>query len=183
VRLRRSGALLCFPPRRLLMRKRFRIYCDGCSSPNAQPLKGARCVCLQCSAGELIQTVDLCLGCIQKPVERASDGKHHSPMHNVMLHRRPRAHRALFALQRLADERLRAYANQHDAPGDHSHDCHLCDKPIVRPAWLCIECERASAPAACPVVKTSADFPPTSSRDNDLRAVQRTYRGRAALAA
>jgi hypothetical protein len=141
-----------------------------------QSINGARCVCLECSAGEFEHTLDLCLDCAHKSVHRTKDGKHHTPSHHLMLLRRPRSRRAFLELQRVARRR------SHEAE-DAGQVCHLCKKVVTRFSWLCVECPcTLIIEATYEIAAQNANTLLTRSRDTNMRALQRAHRGGQTLA-
>jgi hypothetical protein len=151
------------------MRALRRILCDACKQSGSEELiNGARCVCLECSAGEVSDTAEVCLDCAHKIIDRTENGKHHTLSHHLMLLRRPRPRRAFLDLQRVA--RSRSYGVE-----DADQVCHLCKKKVTRLSWLCLECPRtlifeATSSMAAPNADTLLSY----SRDTstDMRALQ-----------
>jgi hypothetical protein len=89
-------------------------------------------------------SLDLCFECIGKIIDRGPEyPKHHTPAHNLLQLRTACHRRTLFRKERQALEYLqssKAFAE------DNSEQtlglaCHLCDEPLERPAWRCLDCE------------------------------------------
>ncbi len=117
-------------------------HCDGCGGG----LTASRLTCVQCSRGEISQTVDLCAQCMGRSVFRASDKKKHTPGHHL-LQIRNLVHRRHVLAALSAGEVALQYA---DALLDYVKDrnmpfgdptCKVCDRTVTRPAWYCIDCE------------------------------------------
>jgi hypothetical protein len=120
--------------------------CNACPSDrpeNDNLIEGARCLCIQCSKGGIWYTMDLCLSCTRKTIDRDSDApRHHTIDHNLLQFRTVYHRRTLYEKQQKALDYL--YSSKSPA-GDDSEKapiptCHLCHQGVERPAWRCIDC-------------------------------------------
>ncbi len=118
------------------------VLCDGCGGQ----VIGSRFTCVQCSQGEINNTMELCIDCMSKSVYREEDKKKHSPGHNLLQIRDVLHRRHVLAASVVADAAVKYAAALVDDVKDgkvppSDPNCVMCEKTVTRPVWFCIECK------------------------------------------
>ena len=103
-----------------------------------------RFICLDCSAGRYLYTVDICSDCVDKAFtatrEKGTVKLDHLPTHLLLQIRRPLP----LLLQLPARERAQ-FAIQNIPPNSNAEDsegvcCKDCGNHVQRPYWACCDC-------------------------------------------
>ncbi|KAL0569703.1 hypothetical protein V5O48_012263 [Marasmius crinis-equi] len=112
------------------------VYCDQCQETAP---RSTRVLCIECSRGEIPNTVDLCAGCFDKESQGTYNSKVHKATHPVLQLRwpllgievHPVIEKAMFLLQQtLSDSEVKG--------------CCRCSKDLEeRPYWRCVDCKDA----------------------------------------
>lgn len=104
-----------------------------------------RYMCMDCSHGRYIHTINLCVRCVDKEFTVTRDnGAHqvkHRHWHPLLQIRRPFPRRQQYTARENARITLRdAPLDAKDPPSGFSRLCYFCQQAPERPYWSCCEC-------------------------------------------
>lgn len=88
--------------------------------------------------------MDLCFECIERPVNRIRDQKHHTPDHPLLQTRTIAHRRHMFAVLAEAMSCSDTGAAILDSAADDDNSgprCNICSKAMERPVWVCFDCD------------------------------------------
>jgi hypothetical protein len=118
------------------------MFCDACG----EDIRMTRYMCLDCSAGRYVHTLDICVDCVDKTFtatrEKGAVKLDHLPTHSILQIRRPLP----LLLQLLAREFAQftiedVLPNAEDSEGIC---CKDCGNHVQRPYWACCKCSGKS---------------------------------------
>ncbi|KAL0577439.1 hypothetical protein V5O48_004549 [Marasmius crinis-equi] len=111
------------------------VICDQCR----QVPHSTRILCIECSRGEILDTVDLCTGCFDKESQRTYNNKAHKPTHHMLQLRWPLLGVEMHPVMEKAMSRLERTMSNSEAKG-----CCRCSKDLEeKPYWQCVSCKGA----------------------------------------